>query len=74
MLNDRGFRILAALDQVAAGLGATPAQVSLAWQLAHGVTAPIVSATSVAQFRELLPALTLTLGAVALELLDQASA
>ena len=46
-LNERGFRILAALDQVSARLGATPAQVALAWQIAApGITAPIASASA----------------------------
>src|SRR5579872_7264164 len=49
-LNERGFRILAALDQVAQNLHATPGKVALAWLMARpGVTAPIASATSLAQ-------------------------
>src|SRR5690606_34938827 len=44
-LNARGLRILAALDEVAAELRATPAQVALAWQMARpGITAPLSSA------------------------------
>lgn len=53
MLDERGLAILAALDAVAADHAATPAQISLAWLRAHGVTAPIASATSVAQLEEL---------------------
>lgn len=46
-LDTRGLRILAALDEVAAAHGATPAEVALAWLMARpGVTAPIASATS----------------------------
>jgi aryl-alcohol dehydrogenase-like predicted oxidoreductase len=61
-LNARGFAVLAALDAVAAEAGATPAQVALAWLAAQpGVTAPIASATSVAQLEELLGVLTLEL-------------
>jgi aryl-alcohol dehydrogenase-like predicted oxidoreductase len=61
-LNPRGLRILAALDAVAAELGATPAQVALAWQMAQPtITAPIASATSVAQLQELLGAARLVL-------------
>ena len=46
-LNERGYKILDALDQVAKKHDATPARVSLAWVLAHpSITAPIVSATS----------------------------
>jgi aryl-alcohol dehydrogenase-like predicted oxidoreductase len=73
MMDERGFRILRALDAVARDLGATPAQVSLAWLIARGVTAPIASATSVAQMEELAGATRLELGADALEVLDRAS-
>ena len=53
-LNDRGLAVLAALDEVAAETGATPAQVALAWTAAQpGVTAPIASATSMAQLEDL---------------------
>ncbi len=74
MLNDRGRRILAALDKVSAELGATPAQVSLAWLVAKGVTAPIASATSIEQLDELMSGVNLTLGAESVKLLDDASA
>jgi len=73
MLNARGLRILAALDTVAATLGATPAQVALAW-LMQRITAPIASATSVDQLEELLAAAHLALPAEAGALLDAASA
>ena len=73
MLNSRGLRILAALDTVAAQLGATPAQVALAW-LMQRVTAPIASATSVAQLEELMVAARLALPAEATGRLDAASA
>jgi len=73
-LDERGLRILAALDQVSRELDATPAQVSLAWLLAHAVTAPIASATSLTQLNELLRAPALTLPAQALAVLDAASA
>jgi len=74
-LNDRGRRILAALDAVAEARGATPAQVALAWQMAQpGITAPIVSATSVAQWQELAGAATLALGAEQIAQLTRASA
>ena len=44
-LNGYGLRVLAALDDVARRLGATPAQVALAWLIARpDLTAPIVSA------------------------------
>ena len=74
-LTERGLRILSALDRVSARLGATPAQVALAWLLARkSVTAPIVSATSIAQLDEILSAARLTLDAEAISELDAASA
>ncbi|ODU97776.1 MAG: alcohol dehydrogenase [Rubrivivax sp. SCN 70-15] len=74
-LNERGFRILAALDEAAARLGATPAQVALAWQMARpGLTAPIASATSTAQWAELAGAARLALDAPTIAALDRASA
>jgi aryl-alcohol dehydrogenase-like predicted oxidoreductase len=61
-LNERGLRVLAALDAVAAETASTPAAVALAWQIAQpGITAPIVSATSVAQWRQVARAASLTL-------------
>lgn len=73
-LNDHGRRVLAALDTVAARHGATPAQVALAWQMAQpGITAPIASATSVAQLQELLGAARLALSAEDLQALAIAS-
>ena len=73
--NERGARILAALHDVAQDLGATPARVALAWLMARpGVTAPIASATSVAQLAELLPAMRLALDPEAMRTLDAASA
>lgn len=73
MMNARGFRILAALDIVSKDLGATPAQVSLAWLVAHGVTAPIASATNLNQLQELIGATKLKLSPDAVRLLDDAS-
>jgi len=74
-MNERGFAVLAAVDKVAADSGATPAQVALAWLLARpGITAPIVSATTVEQTRELLGAADLQLSAEAIAALDAASA
>ena len=74
-INARGLRILAALDDVAGRHRATPAQVALAWQMARpSVTAPVASATNVAQLAELMGALELTLDPEALARLDHASA
>jgi aryl-alcohol dehydrogenase-like predicted oxidoreductase len=73
-LNPHGLRVLDALDAVAAAHRATPAQVALAWLIARpSVTAPIVSATSVEQLRELLGTLSLELRAADIAQLDQAS-
>jgi aryl-alcohol dehydrogenase-like predicted oxidoreductase len=56
-LNDRGFRILDVLDQVAKQHSSTPAQVALAWLMARpSITAPIASATSLDQLNELFEA------------------
>jgi len=73
-LNDRGRRILAALDTVGGESNATPAQVALAWLLAKGVTAPIASATSVEQLNELTRGASLELTPDAVKMLDDASA
>jgi aryl-alcohol dehydrogenase-like predicted oxidoreductase len=74
-LNPRGLKILAALDEVAERANATPARVALAWQIARpSITAPIASATSLAQLAELAAAVELKLGAADIELLNQASA
>ncbi|WP_051328505.1 aldo/keto reductase [Geminicoccus roseus] len=73
-LEARGQRILAVLDEVAAETRSSPAQVSLAWLMARpSVTAPIASATSIAQIDELIGAVELKLGADAIERLDHAS-
>jgi aryl-alcohol dehydrogenase-like predicted oxidoreductase len=75
MLNERGLRILAALDAVAARTGATQASVALAWLMARpGLTAPIASATTPAQLDELIAATRLSLDKEAIAQLDAASA
>ncbi|MBC2665297.1 aldo/keto reductase [Novosphingobium flavum] len=74
-LDARGLAILTALDEVAARLGASPAQVAVAWVISRPeVTAPIASATSVAQVESLLGAVRLVLDADALAALDRTSA
>ena len=74
-LTPRGLAVLAALDAVAARLNATPAQVALAWQIARpSITAPIASATSLPQLRDLVAAAALQLDRDAIEQLDAASA
>jgi len=72
-LNDKGFRILDALDRVGKANDATPAEVSLAWLIAQpGVTAPIASATSVEQLRSLAKGVRLKLSELDLHALTQA--
>jgi aryl-alcohol dehydrogenase-like predicted oxidoreductase len=74
-LNPRGLRILAALDQVAQRHATQPAVVALAWLIAReGVTAPIASATSVAQLKSFSAAAELQLSESDRTVLDQASA
>ncbi|GGG56321.1 aldo/keto reductase [Hymenobacter glacieicola] len=74
-LNEKGLRILGALDAVAARQQATPAQVALAWILAQpGLTAPIASATSPEQVTELLKATELQLPPNDVQALNEASA
>ncbi len=74
-LNDRGFRILQALDQVAERRQSKPAQVALAWLMARpSITAPIASATSVEQLNELVQATQLELDRESIEKLNKASA
>jgi aryl-alcohol dehydrogenase-like predicted oxidoreductase len=74
-MNDRGFAILAAVEKVAEKVGATPAQVAISW-LAHrpSITAPIASATSLPQLKELLGGIELRLDQEATATLDDASA
>ncbi len=74
-LNERGLRILEALDRVAAQRGSTPATVSLAWLIARpSITAPIASATNLEQLQELMAAPKLELDPSEIELLTRASA
>ena len=73
-LNDRGLRILHALDQVAKAQNSTPARVALAWLIARpSITAPIASATSLAQLHDLFAATQLQLDRGSIELLEEAS-
>ncbi len=71
----RGMRILKALDAVAARHSATPAQVSLAWLIVQPtVTAPIASATTLAQLNDIMRAPRLKLTAEDIAALNGASA
>ncbi len=73
-LDDRGHRILGALDSVAKETSSTPARVAIAWLMAQpGITAPIASATSLPQLEDLFAATRLKLDAAKLKQLDAAS-
>jgi aryl-alcohol dehydrogenase-like predicted oxidoreductase len=72
--NPRGWKVLAALDRIAAARNVKPGQVALAWVVARpSVTAAIASATSVAQLKELAAAMRLKLTAQELDALNVAS-
>ena len=73
-LNERGFRIIGALDRVAQQYHMTPAKVALAWLIANpSITAPIASATNLEQLDELIQAAMIALDRSAIDLLNQAS-
>lgn len=72
-LDEKGMKILAALDAVADRSGAAPAEIALAWLNAQpGVAAPIASATSVKQLQSLARGARLALSAEDLQLLTEA--
>lgn len=73
-LNERGFRIIEALESVAQQQNMTPAQVALAWLISHpSITAPIASATNLEQLNELIEATTIELNPSVIDQLNQAS-
>jgi aryl-alcohol dehydrogenase-like predicted oxidoreductase len=72
--NERGFKILAALDEVSKAYNTTPASVALAWLIQRpSVTAPIVSVTSLSQLDSITRAPQLELDHAAVETLNTAS-
>ena len=74
-LNDRGLRILKAVDQIAKENQSTPAAVSLAWLIARpGITAPIASVTNPEQLDDLIAATSLRLDDRSVGILNDASA
>jgi aryl-alcohol dehydrogenase-like predicted oxidoreductase len=74
-MNERGFRILGALDAIGKARSAKPAEVALAWLIAReGVTAPIASATTVEQVDSLVRATQLALSEEEMRALTDASA
>ncbi len=74
-LNERGLRILGALDEVAKQYDTSQATVALAWLILRpGITAPIASATNPDQLKALIEAPKMKLDDAAIKLLNQASA
>jgi aryl-alcohol dehydrogenase-like predicted oxidoreductase len=74
-LDERGLRVLAALDEIAGAHHTTVAAVALAWLLAQPtVVAPIASARNTAQLAEILPFVELRLTQEELDTLATASA
>jgi aryl-alcohol dehydrogenase-like predicted oxidoreductase len=74
-LDDRGRRVLDALDAVAAEQDISLATVSLAWLAAQpGIVAPIASARTIEQLPELLYSMSIKLTAEQIARLDAASA
>jgi len=73
-LNERGFKILSALDEVSAKHQVEPASVALAWLINHpSVTAPIASVTDLSQLKSFTDAANLKLSPEDISLLDKAS-
>jgi aryl-alcohol dehydrogenase-like predicted oxidoreductase len=72
-LNERGFKVLTALDAVAERRSATPAQVALAWLMTK-VVAPIASATNPKQLDDLIASVRVKLNPTDIALLDVAGA
>lgn len=74
-LNEKGFKILKALDEVAAQYNSKPGTIAIAWVMAQpGITAPIASASNMAQFDDLVAAAAVKLNAKTMELLNAVSA
>ncbi len=74
-LNERGFRVLAAVEQVAETHASTPARVALAWLILQpGITSPIASATNETQLEDLAGAAYLKLSEESIRKLNEASA
>jgi aryl-alcohol dehydrogenase-like predicted oxidoreductase len=73
-VNDYGFGVIKALDEVAARYEAKPGQIAVAWLIARpSVTAPIVSATNLEQLAELVEAAEIELDADSIAKIDAAS-
>ena len=74
-LNEKGLRVLAALDEIASAHGAAVATVALAWLAAQPtVVAPIASARTTEQLPDLLRLPSVRLTDAELQKLNEASA
>jgi len=74
-LNDRGFAVVRALEEIAEATNSKPAHVALAWLIEQpGITAPIASATNLDQLEDLVKAAQLKLDAAALDKLNKVTA
>jgi aryl-alcohol dehydrogenase-like predicted oxidoreductase len=74
-LNDRGLKILAALDEASKRTGAPASRIAIAWVMAQpAVASPIASASNVEQLQEIVKAAELKLDPATMKLLDDASA
>jgi aryl-alcohol dehydrogenase-like predicted oxidoreductase len=74
-MNERGWRILAAVEQVAQRHNATPTQIALAWILQRpAIVSPIIGANSPEQLHDILGALSVTLSEDDVRTLDEVSA
>ena len=73
-LNERGFRILNALDKAAEKYATDPATIAIAWTMAQPfITAPIASATSIQQLQSLIKATEISLDQETMQWLNDAS-
>ena len=73
-LDEKGLRVLDALDELSKRYSTVPAAIALAWLAAQPpVAAPIASATSIEQLNELISSAHIKLDLESLELLDRVS-
>lgn len=70
-LDERGLKILSALDDISIAHQVKPATIALAWLMQRkAITAPIASATSIEQLKDLTKAAEIKLATVEVEKLD----
>ena len=74
-INPKGLAVLKALDDTAKKHNSNPTQVALAWLMQRkSITAPIVSATSLQQLKDLIASPNVKLDAADVAVIDKASA